>query len=217
MTSILSRTCSMSHSTAGAVTSPGTATRELSLWGCPPAGCGPSLPPCGAHPSLELAHPAAPHRSTWELNIPSAHHWCINYEPQCEKAEWGAGQRKIPIGCLEGGLAPQDESSAGWHLPCQTSSFSMLSVLQRLRSVQLYLTQPLASAPSAVTSGPTHGFLKPAALQHPTGLCWSRAVTMARTTGPSSSLIHTVTRINKEREAVTAPSLQVFSLGWTRL
>lgn len=79
-------------------------------------GCSPSLPPCGSHPSLELAHPAEPHRGTWELNIPSAHHWCINYEPQREKAERGVDQRKILIGCSEG-LAPQDESSAGWHLP----------------------------------------------------------------------------------------------------
>lgn len=140
---------------------PGTAARALSPWGCPlrHPGCGPLLPPRGAHPSLELAHPAAPHRGTWELNIPSAHHWCMNYEPQCEKAERDVDQRKIPTGCLEGGLTPQDKSSAGWNLPCQTSSFPLLGVLQRLRSIHLCLTQPLAAAPSAVAPGPTHSLL----------------------------------------------------------
>lgn len=128
----------------------------------PLLGC-PSAPPWRGDiaPTLWCPSfpPAAPHRGTGELNIPSAHHWCVNYEPPREKAERAVDRRKIPTGCSAGGLALQDKSSAGWHLPCQASSFAVLGVLQRLRSVHLCLAQPLASAPSAATSGPTHGLL----------------------------------------------------------
>lgn len=66
------------------------------------------------------------------------------------------------IDCSGGGLAPQHKGSAGWHPPHRASCFPVLGALQRLWSIHSSLTTSsthLASAPTTLTPGPSHGLL----------------------------------------------------------